>query len=42
MREGKDWSALVAKDDIDMQGEQILAEIKNYKEETMYKTRFYE
>jgi len=41
MRTGKDWAVLVAKDDVDIQGEQILADIKNYKEETMYESRFY-
>lgn len=42
MRAGKDWAALVAVDDVDINGERILAEIKNYKEETMYESRFYE
>jgi hypothetical protein len=41
MRAGKDWLALVATDDVDMAGDRILAEIKNYKEETMYDGKFY-
>jgi hypothetical protein len=41
MRAGKNWAALVAVDDVDINGERILAEIKNYKEETMYESRFY-
>jgi hypothetical protein len=36
-RERKDWEAWVEEDELDLEGERILAEVKNYKQEYFYK-----
>lgn len=33
----KDWEAWVEEDELDIEGERILSEIKNYKQEYFYK-----
>ena len=40
-RKRKNWEAWVEKDDLDMDGSRLLAEIKNYKSEYFWNTRFY-
>lgn len=40
-RKRKDWEAWIEKDDLDIDGERILAEIKNYKNEHFWNTKFY-
>jgi len=36
-RERKDWQAWVEEDELDLEGERILAEVTNYKQEYFYK-----
>ena len=36
-RDRKDWEAWVEEDELDLEGERILAEVKNYKQEYFYK-----
>ena len=40
-RKRKDWEALIEEDEIDMEGDRLLSEIKNYKSEHAYNTAFY-
>ncbi len=40
-RKRKDWQGWIEEDDLDMEGERLLAEIKNYKGEQMFHGRFY-
>ena len=40
-RKRKDWEALVEEDEIDMEGDRLLSEIKNYKSEHAFNTAFY-
>jgi hypothetical protein len=40
-RKRKDWEFLTEEDDRDIDGERILAEIKNFKAEHFFNTRFY-
>ena len=40
-RRRKDWEAWIEKDDLDLDGERIIAEIRNYKSEHFWNTRFY-
>lgn len=36
-RARKDWEAWVEEDELDIEGERIISEIKNYKDEFFYK-----
>ena len=40
-RQRKEWEKVVEEDDMDLDGERILAEIKNYKLEHFFNTNFY-
>ena len=40
-RKRKEWQGWCEEDDLDMEGERLLAEIKNFKGEHMFSTRFY-
>ena len=40
-RKRRDWQGWCQEDDLDMEGERILAEIKNFKTEYMFQTGFY-
>ena len=40
-RKRKEWQGWCDEDDLDMEGERLLAEIKNFKGEHMFSTRFY-
>lgn len=40
-RKRKDWQGWVEEDDMDLEGERLLAEIKNYKDESLLNSRFY-
>lgn len=40
-RKRKDWQGWCEEDDFDLEGERLLAEIKNYKGEHMFNSRFY-
>jgi len=40
-RKRKDWQGWCEEDDLDLEGERLLAEIKNYKGEHMFNSRFY-
>lgn len=40
-RKRKDWEAWIEEDDMDLDGERLLAEIKNYKSEHFWNTKFY-
>jgi hypothetical protein len=39
-RKRKDWEAWVEEDELDIEGERVLAEIKNYKAEYFYNIDF--
>lgn len=39
-RKRKDWEAWVEEDELDLEGERLLSEIKNYKDEFFYNTMF--
>lgn len=40
-RKRKPWEAWVEEDEMDLEGERMLSEIKNYKAEHFFNTRFY-
>jgi hypothetical protein len=40
-RKRKEWQGWVEEDDMDLEGERLLAEIKNYKDESLLNSRFY-
>ena len=40
-RKRTDWQAWVEEDELDMEGERLISEIKNYKSEHFFNTRFY-
>ena len=40
-RKRKDWQAWCEEDDLDLEGERLLAEIKNYKSEFLFTSSFY-
>ncbi len=40
-RKRKEWQAWVEQDDLDLEGERLLAEIKNYKDESVLTSKFY-
>ena len=40
-RQRKDWEAWVEEDEIDMEGDRLLSEIRNFKSEHFYNTGFY-
>lgn len=40
-RKRKDWEAWVEEDDLDIEGDRIISEIKNYKSEHFWNTHFY-
>jgi hypothetical protein len=40
-RQHKEWETIVNEDDHDIEGDRLLAEIKNYKEEQFFNTNFY-
>jgi hypothetical protein len=40
-RKRRDWEAWVEEDELDLEGERLLAEIKNYKAEHFFSTAFY-
>ena len=40
-RKRKDWEAWVEEDELDVEGERLIADIKNYKSEHFWQTNFY-
>ena len=40
-RKRKDWEAWIEEDDLDIEGDRIISEIKNYKSEHFWNTKFY-
>ena len=40
-RKRKDWEAWVEEDELDIEGERLIADIKNYKSEHFWQTNFY-
>ena len=40
-RQRQDWEAWVEEDEIDMEGDRLLSEIRNFKSEHFYNTGFY-
>jgi hypothetical protein len=40
-RKRKDWQTWCEEDDMDLEGERLLAEIKNYKSEHLFISSFY-
>ena len=40
-RKRKDWEAWIEEDELDIEGDRLLSEIKNYKSEFFFNTGFY-
>ena len=40
-RKRKDWEAWIEEDELDIEGDRLISEIKNYKSEHFFNTRFY-
>ena len=40
-RKRKDWEAWIEEDEMDIEGDRAIAEIKNYKSEHFWNTKFY-
>ena len=40
-RKRKDWEAWIEEDELDIEGDRLLSEIKNYKSEHFFNTGFY-
>jgi len=40
-RKRKDWEAWIEEDELDIEGDRIISEIKNYKSEHFWNTKFY-